>query len=68
MLTYYRFILFSHPETFRCISLYILGLSSCTEGVSDQSDGGPFETDGDKQRHTEPAALPHAQGESRAQP
>lgn len=38
------------------------------EGVPGEGDGGQAEADGDHQRHTEPAALSHAEGEGGVQP
>lgn len=44
------------------------GSAGGSEGVPGEGDGGQAEADGDHQRHTEPAALSHAEGESRVQP
>lgn len=44
------------------------GSPGSPEGVSGEGDGGQAEADGDHQRHTEPAALSHAEGEGRVQP
>lgn len=46
----------------------ISGSPGSPEGVSGEGDGRPAEADGDHQRHTEPAALSHAEGEGRVQP
>lgn len=45
-----------------------LGSAGSTEGVSGKGDGGQTEADGDHQRHTEPAAVSHAEGEGWVQP
>lgn len=44
------------------------GSAGGPEGVSGEGDGGQAEADGDHQRHTEPAALSHAEGEGGVQP
>lgn len=44
------------------------GSAGGTEGFPAEGDGGPVEADGDQQRHPEPAAVPHAEGEGRDQP
>lgn len=44
------------------------GSAGGPEGVSGEGDGGPAEADRDHQRHTEPAALSHVEGEGRVQP
>ena len=40
------------------------GSAGSSEGVSGEGDGGQAETDRDQQCHPEPAAVPHAEGES----
>lgn len=54
-------------QTVTC-DLTSLGSAGSPEGVSGEGDGGQTEADGDHQRHTEPAALSHAEGEGRVQP
>lgn len=51
-----------------CVWVTSLGSAGSPEGVSGEGDGGQTEADGDHQRHTEPAALSHAEGEGRVQP
>ena len=51
-----------------CLCLTSSGPAGVSEGVPGEGDGGPAEADGDHQRHPEPAALPHAEGEGRVQP
>lgn len=40
------------------------GSAGGSKGLPAEGDGGQAEADGDQQRHAEPVALPHAQGES----
>lgn len=44
------------------------GPAGCPAGIPGEGDGGPAQADGDHQRNTEPAALPHAEGKGRVQP
>lgn len=44
------------------------GSAGVSEGFPAEGDGGQVEADRDQQRHPEPAAVPHAEGESGDQP
>lgn len=44
------------------------GSAGISEGLPAEGDGGQVEADGDQQRHPEPAAVPHAEGEGGDQP
>lgn len=44
------------------------GSAGGSAGVSGEGDGRPPEADWNHQRHTEPAAVSHAEGEGRVQP
>lgn len=44
------------------------GSAGVTERLPAEGYGGPAETDGDQQRHPEPAAVPHVEGEGGDQP
>lgn len=70
-------IIFLNFLTYPCIYLYLVvlyvslpssGSAGGSEGVAGEGDGGQAETDGDHQRHPEPAALPHAEGKGGVQP
>lgn len=58
------------PETLKN-ALYVIGgfnfffsgPAGGSEGLPAEGDGGAAEADGGQQRHPEPAALPHAEGE-----
>lgn len=44
-------------------AVWLSGSAGVAEGLPAEGDGGQAEADGDQQRHPEPAAVPHAEGE-----
>lgn len=46
------------------VGWWLSGSAGGSEGVPAEGDGGQVETDRDQQRHPEPAAVSHAEGES----
>lgn len=53
---------------FDCSLWLFPGSAGVSEGLAAEGDGGQAEADGDQQRHPEPAAVPHAEGEGGDQP